>query len=186
MAFAKSNHGDLGGRDLLDIVEGVDALAARLPIDRGRVGMLGQSYGGYFANLAATRFSARFAAVVSLYGIANWTSFIGQTDIPVENSEVHWALWCWDRANHERCRMASPVTYIEGAKSPTLILQGDADKRVPKAQSDEMYAALTWAKAPVEYVVFPREEHGFEERAHRVEAARRILDWFERHLAPAQ
>ncbi|HUD70518.1 MAG TPA: S9 family peptidase [Dongiaceae bacterium] len=182
--FAKSDHGDLGGRDFLDIVEGIDALAARLPIDRARVGLLGGSYGGYFANLAATRDSARFAAVVSLFGIADWTSFLGQSDIPVENSEVHWALWCWEGKNHERCRMASPVTYAERAKTPTLILQGAADERVPKAQSDEMYAALTWAKAPVEYVVYPREKHGFEERAHRIDAARRILEWFEKHLAP--
>ncbi len=183
VTFAKSDHGDLGGRDFLDIVEGIDALAAHFPIDRARVGMLGGSYGGYFANLAATRYSAHFAAVVSLFGISDWTSFLGQSDIPVENSEVHWALWCWETQHRERCGLASPVTYAGGAKTPTLLLQGEADKRVPKAQSDEMYAALTWAKAPVEYVVYPREEHGFEERAHRIDAARRILDWFGKHLA---
>jgi dipeptidyl aminopeptidase/acylaminoacyl peptidase len=100
----------------------------------------------------------------------------------VENSEVHWALWCWER--HDACWRASPVAHLAGAKTPLLLMQGEADTRVPRAQSDEMFAALTWAKAPVEYVLFPREEHGFKERAHRIEAARRILDWFEKHLHP--
>lgn len=182
VAFAKSDHGDLGGRDFQDVLDGIDALAPRYRIDRARVGMLGGSYGGYFANLAATRYGARFAAAVSLFGIADWISFLGQSDIPVENSEVHWALWCWER--HDVCWRASPVAHVAGAKTPLLLLQGEADLRVPRAQSDEMFAALRWAKAPVEYFTFPREEHGFEERAHRIEATRRILEWFEEHLRP--
>jgi dipeptidyl aminopeptidase/acylaminoacyl peptidase len=54
--------------------------------------------------------------------------------------------------------------------------------RVPKAQSDELYAALVWKKVPVEYVVYPREAHGFRERAHRIDALTRTLGWLERHL----
>ena len=180
--FAKADHGDLGGREFRDILDGIDALAPRFRIDPARVGMSGGSYGGYFANLAATRWSARFAAAVSLYGIANWMSFLGQSDIPIENSEVHWALWCYE--HQETCRLASPVAHIGAAGTPTLIMQGADDWRVPPAQSDEMHAALKWKGAPVEYVVFPREKHGFVEREHRLEACRRILDWFTRHLEP--
>ncbi|HKQ98772.1 MAG TPA: S9 family peptidase, partial [Candidatus Polarisedimenticolia bacterium] len=182
VAFAKSDQGDLGGRDFQDILDGIDALAGRYRFDKNRVGMAGESYGGYFANLAATRYSARFAAVVSRYGISDWISFLGQSDIPVENAEVHWALWCWER--HEVCWQASPVAHIAKAATPILLMHGDADLRVPKAQSDELYTALRWTNAPVEYVVFPREAHGFDERAHRIETARRILEWFERYLTP--
>ena len=182
VVFAKADHGDLGGREFQDVVDGIDALAPRFRIDPARVGMTGGSYGGYFTNLAATRWSGRFAAAVSLYGIANWMSFLGQSDIPGENSEVHWALWCYE--HQETCRLASPVTHVGAAATPTLILQGEDDLRVPKAQSDEMYAALKWRDVPIEYVVFPREKHGFDEREHQLETCRRVLDWFTRYLKP--
>jgi dipeptidyl aminopeptidase/acylaminoacyl peptidase len=182
VAFAKADHGDLGGREFQDVLDGLDAIGARLRIDPKRVGMTGGSYGGYFTNLAATRWSGRFAAAVSLYGIADWASFLGQSDIPAENSEVHWALWCYE--HEETCRRASPVAYVGQAVTPTLILQGEDDLRVPKPQADELYAALKWKGVPVEYVVFPREKHGFDEREHQIETCGRILDWFTRWLKP--
>jgi dipeptidyl aminopeptidase/acylaminoacyl peptidase len=182
VAFAKADHGDLGGREFQDVLDGVDWLVANRRIDRDRVGMMGGSYGGYFTSLAVTRYSDRFAAGVAFFGISNWLSFLGQSDIPVENSAVHWNLWCYERP--ETCANASPVQHISKARTPTLILQGEDDKRVPKPQSDELYAALKWKGVPAEYVVFPREKHGFLERAHQIETTRLILDWFQRYLKP--
>jgi dipeptidyl aminopeptidase/acylaminoacyl peptidase len=180
--FAKGNHGDLGGREFQDVLEGLDWLAGRERINLQAAGMTGGSYGGYFSGLAATRYSDRFAAAVALFGISDWLSFLGESDIPVENSAVHWDLWCYEHL--EACRAASPVENIARAHTPTLIFQGDADPRVPKPQSDELYAALKWKGVPVEYVVFPREKHGFLEREHQVETTRRLLDWFDAHLKP--
>jgi dipeptidyl aminopeptidase/acylaminoacyl peptidase len=182
VAFAKADHHDLGGREFQDVLDGLDWLAGRERIDLKAAGMTGGSYGGYFSGLAATRYSDRFAAAVALFGISDWLSFLGQSDIPVENSAVHWDLWCYDHL--EACRAASPVEHIGKARTPTLIFQGDADPRVPKPQSDELYAALKWKGVPVEYVVYPREKHGFLEREHQVETTRRLLAWFDAHLRP--
>jgi len=112
----------------------------------------------------------------------NWESFLGQSDIPGENALVHWALWCYEQA--ALCRDRSPVAHIDKAHTPTLILQGQEDARVPKPQADELYAALRWKKVPVEYVAYPREPHGFRERAHRLDALARMVGWFDRYLAP--
>ena len=180
--FAKGDHRDLGGREFQDILDGLDWLRGRERIDPQRAGMTGGSYGGYFSALAATRYSDRFAAAVALYGISDWLSFLGQSDIPAENSAVHWDLWCYDHL--EACRAASPVEHLSKAHTPTLIFQGDADPRVPKPQGDELYAALKWKGVPVEYVVYPREKHGFLEREHQVETTRRLLAWFDAHLKP--
>jgi dipeptidyl aminopeptidase/acylaminoacyl peptidase len=182
VAFAKGDHDDLGGREFQDVLDGIEALARVERIDLKRVGMTGGSYGGYFTSLAVTRYSAHFAAGVALFGISNWLSFLGQSDIPVENSVVHWNLWCYDHP--DTCRDASAVGHVATARTPTLILQGEDDARVPKAQSDELYAALKWKGVTAEYVVFPREKHGFSERAHQVETARRLLAWFEKYLTP--
>ena len=180
--FAKGDHHDLGGREFQDVLDGIAALATPYRINLKQVGMTGGSYGGYFTALAATRYSSHFAAGVFLFGISDWFSFLGQSDIPVENSAVHWDLWCWD--HQEVCRNASPVAHINEAATPLLILQGEADARVPKPQSDELYAALKWKGVPAEYVLFPREKHGFAERAHRIETCTRLLGWFERYLKP--
>jgi dipeptidyl aminopeptidase/acylaminoacyl peptidase len=182
VAFAKADHRDLGGREFQDVLDGIDWLVANRRIDRERVGMTGGSYGGYFTSLAVTRYSDRFAAGVALFGISNWLSFLGQSDIPAENSEVHWNLWCYEHA--ETCANASPVHHVAQARTPALIFQGDGDLRVPKPQSDELYAALKWKGVPAEYVVFPREKHGFAEREHQIETTRRLLDWFDKYLKP--
>ena len=180
VTYSKADHKDLGGREFQDVLDGIDALKARYRIDPARIGITGGSYGGYFTGLAVTRWSDRFAAGVSLFGISDWLSFLGQSDIPVENSAVHWSLSCYE--NEETCRNASPITHLRNARTPTLILQGEADLRVPKAQSDQLHAALLWKGVPVEYVVFPRAKHGFTEREHQLEACRRLLQWFERYL----
>ena len=180
VGFAKADHKDLGGREFQDVLDGVDALRERFRVDARRVGITGGSYGGYFTGLGVTRWSDRFAAGVSFFGISDWLSFLGQSDIPVENSAVHWSLSCYEQ--RETCRNASPIEHLEKAVTPTLILQGDADARVPKPQSDQLYAALRWKAIPVEYVVFPREKHGFTEREHQIEACRRLLLWFEKYL----
>ncbi|MGH9866666.1 MAG: S9 family peptidase [Candidatus Polarisedimenticolia bacterium] len=181
VSFSKADHRDLGGREMQDVLDGIEALAAAHPIDRRRVGIAGGSYGGYFTSLAVTKHSNRFAAGVALFGITNWTSFMGVTDIPVENASVHWDLWCYEEP--DACWQASPVAHVRNARTPTLILQGEKDPRVPRSQSDELYAALRWKGVTVEYVLFPREEHGFRERAHQLDAMERMLAWFERHMA---
>jgi dipeptidyl aminopeptidase/acylaminoacyl peptidase len=180
VAYAKADHGDLGGKEFSDVLDGVDALAARGLVDPARVAITGGSYGGYFTALGVTRHSDRFAAGVALFGIANWESFLGQSDIPRENSLVHWNLWCYEHA--ELCRERSPVANVASARTPTLILQGEKDERVPKAQADELYAALRWKKVPVEYVVYPREPHGFRERWHRLDALSRSVGWMDKYL----
>lgn len=180
VAFAKADHKDLGGKEFTDVIDGVDYLASRGWVDSKRVGITGGSYGGYFTALGVTRYSNRFAAGVELFGITSWESFLGQSDIPVENSLVHWALWCYDQV--DLCRERSAIGNLSDANTPTLILQGKEDDRVPKPQSDELYAALKWKKVPVEYVVYPREGHGFRERWHRIDTLTRLLGWFDRYL----
>ncbi|MBI3451159.1 MAG: S9 family peptidase [Acidobacteria bacterium] len=181
VAFAKSDQRDLGGVEFTDVLDGVDFLASKGWADPKRVGITGGSYGGYFTALGVTRWSDRFAAGVDMFGITSWESYLGVSDIPVENSSVHWDLWCYENA--ALCRERSPLGNLDRAATPTLILQGTDDERVPKSQSDELYAALRWKKVPVEYVAYPREGHGFRERWHRLDAVTRLMAWMDRYVA---
>jgi len=180
VGFSKGDHEDLGGREFQDVLEGIDYLVDKGWVDPERVGMGGGSYGGYFSAWAATRHSERFRAAVVFAGISNWHSFTGTTDIPYEMSLVHWKLWCYDKP--QLCWERSPMAYIQKANTPTLIVHGKEDRRVPLGQSWELYTALKWKGVPTELVIYPREGHGLRERAHQIDFMNRVLEWFDRYV----
>ena len=179
-AFQKLDQGDLGGKEFDDVVDGIDFLAAKGWVDPKKVGAIGGSYGGYFTAWAVTKLSNRFAVGVEHFGISNWLSFMGQTDIPTENEIVHMARPFYD--NFDLYWDRSPIRWIKNSKTPTIIMQGAADDRVPKPQADELFQGLKRNGVPVEYVIYPREGHGYRERAHVIDAFERAMTWFETYL----
>jgi len=182
VAFSKADHDDLGGKDFDDILAGIDLLIEGGVVDPQRVGTGGWSYGGYMSAWAATRHSERFAASVVAAGLTNWIAFAGTTDIPFEMALVHWDSWWFDEAELHWQR--SPLAHLDQARTPTLIVHGSADDRVHPEQSLELYTALRIKEVPTQLVYYPREPHGLNERAHQLDFVTRVLDWFDRHLAP--
>jgi dipeptidyl aminopeptidase/acylaminoacyl peptidase len=65
---------------------------------------------------------------------------------------------------------------------PTLIIHGENDQDVPINQSHAFYRALHEQNVPVEFVIYPREGHGFSEREHRRDSEEPMLRWLERYL----
>jgi dipeptidyl aminopeptidase/acylaminoacyl peptidase len=181
VAYAKADHNDLGGKETQDVIDGIDHLIDKGLADGSRVGSGGGSYGGYFSALAATKHSKRYAAAVVFAGITNWYSFQGTTDISIENSHTHWNIRDW-HLHPEILWQASPVAYIAQAQTPTLIAHGERDLRVPLGQGQELYRNLVFKGTPVEMVVYPRAGHGLRENQHRLDYARRALDWFNKWL----
>jgi len=181
VAFSKGVHNDIGGKEIDDILLGIDSLADKGLINPKRVGIGGSSYGGFVSALAATRHSERFRAAVVAAGVTNWISFSGTTDIPYEMSLVHWNSW-WQEATDLHWQR-SPMAHMKGANTPTLIVHGTADERVHPEQSLELYRALRIKGVPTQLVFYPREPHEFGERAHQLDYAYRALDWFDTHLA---
>jgi len=178
--FAMADHKDLMGREFEDMIDGIDHLVSQGIADRDRVGIGGGSYGGYTSAWATTFGSDRFKAAIPWMGISNWISMTGTSDIFLENSTVHWALVMYE--HYDKYWERSPLKYIDRAKTPTLIVHGAADPRVPPGQSLELYTALKWKGVPVEYVTYPREGHGVGERAHQLDFMQRVLGWFEKYV----
>ncbi|NOX37041.1 MAG: S9 family peptidase [Calditrichaeota bacterium] len=181
--FAKADHKDLAGAEFNDVLDGIDYLIKKGWVDRGKVGIGGGSYGGYFSAWAATRHSERFAASVVFAGISNWISFTGTTDIPRENSLVHWAMfWLDSEENEQLAWERSPLAHVRNARTPTLICHGDRDLRVPIGQGYELYRALEMRNVPVEFVIYPREPHGLLEREHQLDFIKRVLAWYDKYV----
>ncbi|MCL6481850.1 MAG: prolyl oligopeptidase family serine peptidase, partial [Firmicutes bacterium] len=76
----------------------------------------------------------------------------------------------------------SAMKHIQNVKTPTLILHGERDQRVPIAQAQEFYRALVERGVPVEFVIYPREGHGITEPRHQLDRLRRWLYFFGTYL----
>jgi dipeptidyl aminopeptidase/acylaminoacyl peptidase len=175
--FTGVNRFDFGGGDFDDIMTGIDMLIARGVADPQRLGICGWSFGGFMTAWAVTH-TDRFKAAVAGAAPTNWISKIGTTDIRPFNE---WNLGAvnsqadivWER---------SPLRYVRHASTPTLILQGEADARVPPGQAWEFYNALRAQGVDTELVIYPRQGHQFDERAHQLDLLNRLLGWFEKYM----
>jgi dipeptidyl aminopeptidase/acylaminoacyl peptidase len=155
VAFAAANKNDLGGADYRDIMAGVDTVISRYPIDGNKLGLFGYSYGGEMAGFVEGK-TDRFKAIISGAPVVDQSSEYG-------TEESSWYdRWFYGKAwEHEAdAWRQSPLAEVSHAKTPFLLLQGEADKTDPLGQSEEMYRALRQMGVPVEMVQYPREDHG--------------------------
>ena len=179
LAFAQANKNTWGKGDYEDCMTGVDAVIRSGVADPDRLGAFGWSYGGYMTFWILTQ-TDRFKAVSPGAGLSNIYSMYSQNDI---QRYLRWfysdkAPWdatdlYWDR---------SPMKYVKNVKTPTMIMHGQVDTRVPIAQAQEFYMALREMKVPVEFVVYPRENHGFTEPRHQMDRVRRYVKFFAKYL----
>jgi dipeptidyl aminopeptidase/acylaminoacyl peptidase len=84
--------------------------------------------------------------------------------------------------DYELHRSRSPMAHVSKVKTPTLLVHGMEDVVAPPQQSIEFYIALKHFSVPTELVLYPREPHGFQEYAHRVDLFNRMIGWVDRYL----
>ena len=175
--FTRSNRYDFGGGDYADIMAGVDHLIAQGIADPDRLGVCGWSYGGFMTAWVVGQ-TTRFKAAVAGAPPTNWVSKIGTTDIGPANA------WNIGLVHQEPDQVweRSPIRYVGKVTTPTLLVGGDADKRVPITQAQEFHWGLKGAGVETELVIYPRQKHGFHERAHQLDLAQRVCDWFARFI----
>lgn len=182
-AFNALNRGDLGGGDFRDIEAGVDSLIAAGLADSARLAIGGFSYGGYMSawSVAHTR---RYRCAIVGAGPMDFLSDYSQNDLTPYWQQEYLGGSPWNDPTNYLAR--SVMTYVGRIACPVLIVHGSDDIRVPAAQSRELYTALRERKVPVEFLLYPREGHGFNDPAHQIDFAKRQLTWYERWLTPAR
>lgn len=175
--FIESDRADWGGGDFKDVMSGIDDLVAKGVADPDRLGIGGWSYGGYMSEWAITQ-TPRFKAAVSGAGMANLISEYGTEQHPSYDE------WFWGVPYEKPTGFlnSSPFLHLKNVKTPTLILQGDADIVDPLGQSQELYRGLKRYGVETELVVYPREPHGFHEEKHLLDRLNRIVAWYDKFL----
>ncbi len=171
---------DWGGLDYEDVMAGVDHVIALGLADPERLGVTGWSYGGFMTSLIITK-TDRFKVAAPGAGMSNMISFVGTTDI-------FGFIPGWFRGepweNREFYMERSAVFNIEKVTTPTLILFGKNDARVPVSQGYEFYRALQRRGVDVQLVLYPRSGHGVGEPRLVVDLMNRLLDFFVEKLNP--
>jgi dipeptidyl aminopeptidase/acylaminoacyl peptidase len=177
--FIEMNRGDWGGGDFRDVMAGIDDLVKRGVADADRLGIGGWSYGGYMSEWAITQ-TTRFKAAVSGAGLSNLISEYGTEEGP---SYDEWFYGVpYEPEKITGFLNSSPFVHLKNAKTPTLILQGEADTVDPVGQSLELYRGLKRYGVETELVLYPREPHGFHEEKHLLDRLNRILAWYDKYL----
>ena len=170
---------DWTGRVYDDLMQGLDFAMKTYPfLDGDRVAAAGGSYGGFMVNWMAGH-TDRFKALVSHAGVYDLTSEYGATE------ELWFPEWefggpPWDRPEHYREH--SPSSFVKNFKTPTLVVHGALDYRVPDGQGLGLFTALQRRGVPSRLVYFPDEGHWILKPGNRVLWWNEVLGWMGRYL----
>jgi dipeptidyl aminopeptidase/acylaminoacyl peptidase len=174
--FIDEINGDWGGRPFDDIMAvGDNALAALPYADDARMTAAGGSYGGYMVDWLLGH-TQRFKALISHAGVYDLPSEFGATE------ELWFPLWemggtPWDK--RDDYAKWSPSTYAKDFHTPTLVIGGELDFRVPYTQSLQLFTALQMQKVPSKLLVFPDEGHWVQKPRNALLWYKTFIDWLD-------
>ena len=174
--FTNEIANDWGGKAYVDVMNGVDSTLKKYTfIDGTRMAAAGGSYGGYMADWIATH-SGRFKAIVSHASTYDKVSMFATEELWFEEHDMQGTPW----TNPETYKKWSPSTYASELgkfKTPTLVIAGERDYRVPYTQSLEFFSALQRQGVPSKLVVFPDEGHWILKPQNGQFWYKTFLDW---------
>ncbi|RPI26448.1 MAG: S9 family peptidase [Acidobacteria bacterium] len=179
-AFALSIHGQWGEKPLTDIMRSTDYLLEKFPnIDRDRLAAAGASYGGYLAAWILGH-SDRFKCIVDHAGVNNlYSQYGGDLTSYVFTGEILGGT-PWE--NIEGMQRNNPMFYAGNFKTPTLIIHGEQDYRVPYGNGIELYGVLQAMGVPSRLVLFPNENHWVLSPQNSIFWNYEVQQWLARYI----
>ncbi|HZK06622.1 MAG TPA: prolyl oligopeptidase family serine peptidase [Bacteroidales bacterium] len=173
------------------IVSGTLAMAGQFPyIDRNRMGIQGQSWGGYQVAYLVTQTNLYAAAMAgapvsnmaSAYGGIRWGSGMSRMFLYEKTqSRLGGSLWEMPLRYIEN----SPLFFADKVETPLLIMHNDNDGAVPWYQGIEMFMALRRLQKPVWMLTYNDEEHNLTRWPNRVDLSIRMMQFFDHYLKDA-
>lgn len=180
-AFTDSIKQDWGGKPFEDLKLGLAAAGAQdANLDVANACALGGSYGGYMMNWIAGNWQGGFKCLVTHAGVFDLRAMAFETEESWFDEYDHGGPW-WKRTDAEKW---NPVNHVTNWKTPTLVIHGEKDFRIPYSQSLAVFHALQRQGVEGELLVFPDENHWILKGQNSVQWYRTVFDWMGRHLKP--
>lgn len=174
--FVEQISKDWAGRVYTDIMNGVDRFAALPYVDANRMGAAGASYGGYMVNWILGH-TNRFKALVSHAGVYNLESMWGVTE---ELWFPEWEFGGTPWESPEQYEKWSPHRSAKNFATPTLVVHGELDFRVPVDQAMQLFTALQRRGVPSRLMLFPDEGHWVLKPQNSRVWHEQVLGWMDR------
>ena len=179
-AFTRAISGDWGGKVFEDVMKVTDKLATLEYVDSTRMGAMGWSYGGYMMNWLQGH-TKRFKCLASMMGVYDLRSMWGSTEeVWFPNFELQGQPY-----NSDLYQKWSPSSYIQNFSTPTLVMTGELDYRVPYTQSLQYFTALQTLNIPSRLIVLKYDGHWPSNLKSMPLYYNAHLDWFHRYLGGA-
>jgi dipeptidyl aminopeptidase/acylaminoacyl peptidase len=175
--FTDSITGDLGTKPMEDIMKATDWFEQQPWIDKNRIAAAGASYGG-FMMAWLNGHTDRFKAMVCHAGVYNWHSMLASDIIKSRERSLGAPPW----GNLEKIDKQSPQRFAKNFKTPTLVLHGEQDFRVPVTQGFEYYNTLRQKGVPTRLVYFPDENHWISKPQNSLIWHREVFAWLEKYI----
>ena len=179
-AFTRAISGDWGGKVFEDVMKVTDKMATLEYVDSTRMGAMGWSYGGYMMNWLQGH-TKRFKCLASMMGVYDLRSMWGSTEeVWFPNFELEGQPY-----NSNLYEKWSPSSYIKNFSTPTLVMTGELDYRVPYTQSLQYFTALQTLNIPSRLIVLKYDGHWPSNLKSMPLYYNAHLDWFHRYLGGA-
>jgi dipeptidyl aminopeptidase/acylaminoacyl peptidase len=178
-AFTEQISGEWGGAVYEDLIKGVDHMIKLGYVDPNRLGAAGGSYGGYMVNWILGH-SDRFKALVSHAGVYNLTSMYATEELWFTDWEFKGAPW----ENPELYTKWSPHLSAKNFKTPTLVVHGELDYRVPVGEGLQLFSTLQRKSVPSKLLYYPDEGHWILKPQNSELWYKTVIDWFDQWLKP--
>ncbi|MBY0433600.1 MAG: S9 family peptidase [Cyclobacteriaceae bacterium] len=176
--FRFANYNDWGFGDYEDDQTGVDKVIEMGVAHADSLIICGWSYGGYMTSFTVTK-TNRFKVASVGAGVTNLMSFNGTADIPSFLPDYFGGEF-WDRA--DVYAKHSAMFNIKNVKTPSQVIHGERDPRVPPSQGFEFYVAMKRLGVPTEMITYPRTPHGPQEPKFIQDIGERMIAWFNKNL----
>jgi dipeptidyl aminopeptidase/acylaminoacyl peptidase len=182
--FQNANLFDMGGGDLQDVLAAADWMKQTGYPDPKKLILMGGSYGGYMTMMGVTKAPGVWAAGVPIVPFVNWFTEIQNEDPVLQQSDL--ATMGDPEKNKALYEDRSPINFIDQVKAPLLLLAGGHDPRCPKSETQQVVDAIKKRGGVIESKVYENEGHGFAKVENQIDAYKRVADFLQAHVPPAE
>lgn len=176
-AFADSITGDYGTKPLTDIMKATEWFEQQPWIDKQRMAAAGASYGGYMMSYLNGH-TDKFKAMVCHAGVYNYASQMASDLVIGRRRSLGGFPW----EDFARSDKQSSNRFAQHFKTPTLVIHGEKDYRVPVTQGLEYYNTLKMKGVPARLVYFPDENHWILKPQNSLLWHKEVFGWLSKYI----
>ncbi len=176
-AFTDSITGDYGSKPLADVLKSTDWLEQQPWIDKERMAAAGASYGGYMMAYMNGH-TDRFKAMVCHAGVYNYATQMASDLVRSRKRALGGFPW----EDYAKSDKQSANRYAHNFKTPTLVIHGEKDFRVPVTHGFEYFNTLKMKGVPARLIYFPDENHWILKPQNSRLWHKEVFGWIEKYI----